>query len=408
MSSTEQGSTKVNGTAMRAVSGVRVLNEQGGFSSPQRVSWVDGTFVPGGEPQLADLDGSHLWLTPGLVDAHTHVSWHAFSEKDRENDTGAERDAKTAGVLETMLRAGFTSVRDAGGFARGHAVAQTSARTPRVQTSVAMITRAAADAEGGVLALTERALEAGARWIKLVGTASVASPAGSGLEPMFTLEEQRTVVERAREVGAGVMLHAWGGDAIDDAIEAGVMSIEHGIFLTPEQADRAAGRRMTLVPTLRIYTLVERMIERGSLPAAFGPRVREAVRAHPDAVRHARDAGLAIALGSDFGDSDQHGTNRTEFDDLVRAGLSSEEALVSATRSGAELLARVAVDPFPRGRITDGEIADAVLFTRDPREPGAFSGNTIAAVVLGGNVADGTGTGSSPTSNDSHPRKDIP
>src|SRR5699024_2007294 len=123
---------------------------------------------------------------------------------------------------------------------------------PRTQTSVTLIDRARADAAGGVLAATETAIAAGAPWVKLVGTASVASPPGAGVEPVFTLAEQRVVVDRAAEVGAGVMLHAWGGRAIDDAIEAGVMSIEHGIFLPPEQARRAAEHHMTLVPTLKI------------------------------------------------------------------------------------------------------------------------------------------------------------
>ena len=404
-------------TVTSAVARARVLTERGDFSAPQRVSWAGGRFSLGG---AADLDatqtdlvapaGGDLWLVPGLVDAHTHASWHAFSEPDRARDTQAERDEKTLAVLETMLRAGFTSLRDAGGFdpaAFAEFVATRSAQNtellPRVQASVHMITRPAADEAGDALALVDRALEAGARWIKLVGTASVASPPGSGLDPLFSLDEQRRIVRRAAEVGAGVMIHAWGGAAIDDAIEAGVMSVEHGIFLTEAQATRAADRGMTLVPTLRIYRLVQRMIERGELPAEFGPRVAEAVDAHWGAVRRARDAGLAIALGSDFGTSDQHGTNRVEFDDLVAAGLSPEEALVAATRGGAELLARVATDPAPIGRIADGEIADAMIFTQDPRTPGVFSApDSIFAVVSGGTVISGT------VIHDPHPRKDHP
>ncbi len=405
---------------------VRVLTERGDFTAPQRVSWEGGRFALEDEPQLGGSEsltdtagpsgnsrpaepalsnGSDLWMVPGLVDAHSHVSWHAFSEPDRARDTQAEQDAKTLEVLKTMLAAGFTSVRDAGGYDPARLADHYASGTalPRVQASVLMLTRQLADDSGGVLAVTERALAAGARWIKLVGTASVASPAGSGLEPLFTLGEQRQVVARAAEVGAGVMLHAWGGEAIDDAIDAGVMSIEHGIFLTDAQARRAADRGLTHVPTLRIYRLVQRMIEQGELPEEFGPRVAEAVLAHPDAVRRSRDAGLAIALGSDFGTPEQHGTNRVEFDALVRAGLSPEEALVAATRAGAELLARVDPDPHsatsaPSGRIETGEIADAVIFTRDPREPGVFSApDSVYAVVIGGRLV-----------HDPHPRKDTP
>lgn len=175
------------------------------------------------------------------------------------------------------------------------------------------------------------------------------------------------------------------------------MSIEHGIFLTDAQARGAAERGMTLVPTLRIYRLVRGMIERGALPAAFRPRVEEAVAAHPEAVRRARDAGLAIALGTDYSTPEQHGTNRLEFDELVRAGLSAAEALVAATTAGAELLARVETGPALRGRVgldrarvgvvEAGAVSDGVVFSRDPREPGAFSDpESIVAVILGGRV----------------------
>lgn len=437
-------------TDVIAARAIRVLNAHGEFGAPQQVSWAGGTFSLGGSDiDGSAVDGTDLWMVPGLVDAHAHVSWHSFNEVDRAQESPAQRDAATTAVLGKMLRAGFTSVRDAGGFdplsfdtqafapqAFDSNPAATTPLLPRTQASIEMIGREAADAAGGVLALADRALERGARWIKLIGTASVASPPGSGLEPHFTEVEQRAVVARAAEVGAGVMLHAWGGSAIDHAIDAGVMSIEHGIFLTAEQARRAASAGMTLVPTLLIYKHVQRMIAAGELPATFAKRVDEAVEAHPRAVRRARDAGLAIALGTDFSTPDQHGTNRAEFDELVRAGLTPAEALIAATRAGAQLLARVAANegsgeyfgelsggPAPSGLIAEGEVADAVLFNRDPlgveqhrvdqhrvdrhrvdrhgadpratrnfSERSAFSDpDSIAAVIIGGRYIDVSG-----------------
>lgn len=385
----------VSRAATGAVDRVRIMGADGRFSAPARVAWADGRLALGGEPRADDLDGSGHWLIPGLVDTHLHAAWHAFDASDRER-LGPERTLElTAAALRRTLAAGVTSVRDAGGLTADALAAIPEGGRPRVQLSVTMIDRGTAEAAGGLDRAVEAALGAGARWVKLVVTAGVASPAGAALEPLFGAAEVRDAVRRADRAGAGVMVHAWGGTAVDDAIDAGATSLEHGMFLTSEQAARAAEHGLVLVPTLRIYRLVRRMIEEGSLPAAFRRRVDEAVAAHPRAVRRARDAGLPIALGTDYGTAEQHGTNRLEFDALVEAGLTPEEALVSATRTGAELLARAAsggsggaaAGPAPSGVIADGAPADAVLLRSDPREPGALSApDAVATVLLGGRL----------------------
>ena len=383
-----------------AVAEVRVLDERGGFRPGVRVAWGGGRFRLGGAARPGDLDGSELWMIPGLVDAHLHASWHAFDAADRARLAPEETRAATAAALARTLRAGVTSIRDAGGLDPAALASIPAGGRPRAQLSVRLLGRADADAAGGLGRAVDAVLEAGARWVKLVATAGVAAPVDAGREPAFSLAETRDAVRRAERAGAGVMVHAWGGPAVDHAIEAGALSLEHGIFLTDAQAARAAARGMTLVPTLRIYRLVQRMIDAGALPSAFRARVEEAIAAHPRAVLRARDAGLPIALGTDFGTPEQHGANATEFDALVAAGLAPAEALVAATRSGAELLARVAGEPGDgaapgtdggalAGRIAEGAPADAVLLRRDPREPGALADpRSIVAVLLAGRWVD--------------------
>lgn len=393
------------------------------FSAPMRVSWRAGRFVatPGGaspdtleptfsrgsEDATADetaaeqLDGSGLWLVPGLVDAHVHAGWQAFDAGERARVNRSRTQALIAQGLSRTLASGFTSARDAGGL--WHEAIRQIPQTarPRLQLAGELIDRDAAERAGGLAPAVAAVLERGARWVKLVATAGVASAAGAGLEPHFTATELRQTAQLAANAGAGVMVHAWGGPAIDYAIEAAgeaagtgaakfaPVSLEHGIFLTKSQAERAAQAGLTFVPTLRIYKLVQAMIAGGELPASLGPRVREAIRAHPNAVRIARDAGLAIALGTDYGTAAQHGSGRLELDALVAAGLTVSEALGAATRGGAALMAQVDPDQNPAlaGRITPGAPADAVLFNRDPRAPGAFSDpGSIAAVMLAGRV----------------------
>ena len=385
------------------VRNARVLDEHGHFGAPTDVAWNDGRFVGTGEAGDAALgtapdgipgalDGSGRWLIPGLVDAHTHAAWQAFDETDRARIPERESRELTRDALRAMLLRGATSVRDAGGLRADALRAIEADALPRVQTAAFLIDRAAADAAGGVERAAEAALDAGARWIKLVGTAGVASPPGSRLDPVFSLAETAAAVGLAAQLGARVMLHAWGGDAVDHAIEAGAASIEHGMFLTEEQAGRAAARGLVLVPTVRIYRQVRDLVAGGALPGAFAERVGEAVAAHPGAVRIARDAGLPMALGSDSGTPEQHRTALREFAALVDAGLSAEEALVAATRTGAGLLMRAAADPIaaPSGRIAPGEIADAVLLNVDPSDPANRDAigdpSAVDAVILGGRV----------------------
>lgn len=384
------------------VRGARVLDDRGRFSAPIDVAWSDGRFieVTDGDAvgSTADtvIDGTGRWLIPGLVDAHTHASWHAFHAVDRAAIPAHEAEELTREALRTMLLRGTTSIRDAGGLTAAE-VARIGADAdgiplPRVRTSVLMINREVSDASGGVERAVEAALADGAEWIKLVGTAGVASPPGSRLEPVFAAAETAAAVRVATQGGARVMVHAWGGPVIDYSIEAGAASIEHGIFLTEAQAVRAAERGLTFVPTLRIYRQVRKMIEQGELPEAFSARVAEAVTAHPGALRIARDAGLPIALGSDSGTPAQHRGALREYAALIDAGLTPAEALVAATRVGAELLAgsSPSASHLPSGRIAPGEIADAVLLNIDPLDPEHHSAigdpAAVEAVILGGKV----------------------
>ena len=99
-------------------------------------------------------------------------------------------------------------------------------------------------------------------------------------------------------------------------------------------------------------------------------------------VRIAQDAGLALAMGSDFTTLEQHGRNMAEIGSLMRAGLSSAEALLAATRNGAALLN----DP-DGGVIAPGYRADAVILASDPADPATFEDPTnVAAVIKDGAI----------------------
>ena len=160
--------------------------------------------------------------------------------------------------------------------------------------------------------VVRQVLRAGADWVKLCTTGGVLSPHDDGNLPEFTLDEIEVAVYEAGRKGKGVMVHAFGGEGIDNAVRAGVRSIEHGIFLTEEQAARMAREGLWIVPTLAMIRDVIRWADAGLHPTLRG---NESTRAGADrrrAVQIARECGVRIAVGTDYVSRDQHGRNLEE------------------------------------------------------------------------------------------------
>ena len=366
------------------VSHVRVMDETGAFSEPRNVSIREGHFA-GAASKSAEgqtLDGAGLWLIPGIYDAHTHITWNDFHEHDRAARTDSQRERQTSEALLATLRAGVTSARDGGGAPAQlrDSIASGEVTGPRLQVSVDMITadRSGPQFEAAVLG----ALDAGAQWVKLVATVGIGAPEGSTLESNFTEAEFRFAADAASRYGAGVMVHAWGGAAIDYSIEHGATSLEHGIYLTRGQAKKAAETAITFVPTLTIYQLLLELVDNGELAGISRDRVLRVVADHSRAVNEAFDAGVTLAIGSDYGTAKQHGTNLREIGSLMLAGIPAADVLLAATRNGAQLFGDA-----DSGRIAPGFRADAVILNGDPTDPATFTApHSVTAVVHDGEL----------------------
>ena len=120
-----------------------------------------------------------------------------------------------------------------------------------------------------------------------------------------------------------------------------------------------------------------------AIPPHALPKIRELEDAYGTCVHVARDAGVRIATGCDWGDRRQHGRNLEEIALLHEAGMPVEEALLAATVSGAELCG--VADRY--GSVAPGYGFDAVVLADDPSDASVFRRPEAVREVFEGGVA---------------------
>jgi imidazolonepropionase-like amidohydrolase len=378
----------------------QVLDESGGFGGPLDVHVEDGRVAAVGAGLSVDapsFDFSGLWLLPGMFDCHLHVGSASLDLAQWTRRTASEWALETAAVCRTTLEAGVTFVRDCSGADAGirNGIRKGYVTGPELQVSIVLICMTGghddgylpgpafetsvmpnypgrppfrADGVDEMRRVVREALRAGADFIKLATTGGLLSDHDHPLEPQFTYEEIEVAVLEARRKGRGVASHAFGGEGLQNAVQAGVRSIEHGFFMTEEDAVAMAAAGTWLVPTLSILRDDVRWAEEGLLPANQCQKILDLAIDFGGAVRLAKEHGVRMAAGTDYITADQHGHNLEELALMHRAGLTVEEALLAGTRGGAELCG--VADDY--GRIAPGYVFDAIVLDEDPGDLSRF------------------------------------
>jgi imidazolonepropionase-like amidohydrolase len=182
--------------------------------------------------------------------------------------------------------------------------------------------------------------------------------------PEMTRDTMAAIFEEAHWHGRRVTAHCYGGPGATWAIEEGIDGIEHGFYLSDEHLDMMAARGTVLCPTLSV---VGRFREHGDAALPPGnphlPVWREKAIANAwKTVGRARERGVKIICGTDAAmPFVRHGTNAYELEMLVEAGLTTMDAVVSATSGAA-----AALDFNDVGTIAAGKFADLVFVDGDP------------------------------------------
>ena len=410
------GLTDFRGESHFALRGVRVLDQSGRFSEKTDVHVRNGFIEYVGSDRAITgnaLDAEGTWLMPGLVDCHAHLGCFSNSTDEMMSMSVTRWTLESARSANTLLNLGITLVRDPATGDPGirDGIASGAVPGPTLRVSGPALSQTGGHADGYVPSLGVEAMSgflmpaypgrghsvvdgedemrrvvrqlvrSGVDWIKLCATGGLLSSMGD--HPMraeFTKVELAAAVEHADRAGIPVAAHAYGGDGLTDAVQAGVRSIEHGIFLTPQQADEMAERGCWLVPTLIVLEELKDLADAGEIDPWSAKKVTEVYELSGQQVAVARAAGVKIAMGSDLV---VQGRNLEELAQLGRAGMTGPEVLLAATLGSTELLGM----SHDRGRIAEGFIFDAVLLEEDPSDLSVFSRpEPVKAVFQSGHV----------------------
>ena len=362
---------------------------------------------------LLDLEG--YTCLPGLIDTHTHLAGNHDESSDlsllytrplAETVDSAERNAKKT------LAAGFTTVRNVGEyFPEAITVVREKIRAgsvpgPRIQTAGSYLT---IPGGGGDLVIpghdeseipaaarigvargpeafaeaTQRILDNGADFIKVIASGAVFAYGGVPGAPEMTREEIAAVVAVARKAGVRVTAHAHGAQSIKDAILAGVDAIEHASLADDEAIALAAERGVAFSMDVYNGTFTAEVGVALGYPEEFMRKNEETTEAQRIVFEKAYKAGVPILFGTDAAVA-PHGYNARQFEVMVTRGMAPMDAIRSATSVAAAHM-DMSRDV---GAIEAGRYGDLIAVKGDPIDDIRVLQN-VEVVVKGGAVFHG-------------------
>lgn len=340
--------------------------------------------------ELVDL--KNKTVLPGFIDCHVHLEWEQSRSSYNEKYTLNPADIayRAAVYARRTLDIGFTTVRDLGGtgvnIGLRNAINTGWAVGPRILTvgRALSITGGHGDATTGARwdlfdppgpemgmadgpdecrAAVREQIKLGADCIKVCATGGVLSLARDGRLPHYAQDELVTIVQTARDLGVDVAAHAHGDEGMRRAVEAGVVSIEHGTFMSEATMNAMIQHGTYLIPTLTAGQAVSdsAMYAKGFFPEVVRKKAIEICPQLKATAGKAYKKGVKIAFGTDSGVS-PHGKNNLEFGLMAEAGMKNADILRAATLDAATLLRmndRI-------GSLEAGKLADIVAVEGNP------------------------------------------
>lgn len=352
----------------------------------------DGATAPAG---ATVVDMRSRTVMPGLIDVHVHLTQDSgLPWYQSLTPKYSEAYAATVGLANalTMARAGFTTLRDLGsgpesGLATRDALREGRFPGPRLLVAgpALSIIGGHGDASVGFNPELKKAINdehqvqvctgpdecaravrniaaSGVDVIKFHATGGVLDPGEAGLEQHFSDAEMKAIIDTAHGLGLKTAAHAHGAKGILAAVRAGVDSIEHGTFIDDAGVAEMKKRGTFYSATLMAFSGLQMYIGKGIFTPASEAKGRQTLAVWGKGLNKAYKAGVKIALGTDAAVFPHARANEEVGLMVTKGGMTPRDALVAATKGGAELLNL----SQETGTLDPGKSADLIAVDGDP------------------------------------------
>lgn len=362
---------------------------------------TDASAIPPGA-EIIDLS-KYIGL-PGLIDVHTHMTMYTDETPGQPmlkqltaNPPAVEVFLARKGALRT-LEAGVTTVRDLGAdqymdiamrdlinhgemigprmFVCGYGLYITNTPyKPGLNPPAGGI----ADGVPEVLRVVRQQIAAGADVIKMYASTGTDDDT-TGFQT-YNYEEIKAAVDTAHQFGKKIAIHSYGPDGARDAVRAGTDSLEHATDLDDATIAEMAKRGTFYVPTIDHNRYYLDNWQKIGYADGFQEKTKAFIQRNLETARKAHKAGVKFAMGSDAIYT-MFGENTRELAWFVKAGMTPEQALRTATTNAAALLDK----EKELGAVAPGYFADLVAVDGDPLADIDVAINKVKWVMKGGAV----------------------
>lgn len=342
---------------------------------------TDAVAIPAGA-EVIDL--SKYTGLPGLIDVHTHITIYTDETPGEPmlkqltgNPPAVEVFLARKGAMRT-LEAGVTTVRDLGAdqymdiamrdlinrgemigprmFVCGYGLYVTN--TP-YKPGLNFPAGGIADGVPEVLRAVRQQIAAGADVIKMYASTGTDDDV-TGFQT-YNYDEIKAAVDAAHQFGKKIAIHSYGPDGARDAVRAGTDSLEHATDTDDATIQEMAKRGTFYVPTIDHNRYYLDNWQKIGYANGFQEKTKAFIERNLETARKAFKAGVKFAMGSDAIYT-MFGQNTRELGWFVKAGMTPEQALRTATTNAAELLAK----EKELGAVAPGYFADLVAVDGDP------------------------------------------